>query len=135
SSWFLSGLQQGPHGGVSAWLALVVVPVAVAEDDGLHALVPVVFFDADSDSEVVACAESRVWADEDVVSGGVGKFSESGWEFVVIIEIEVARLCSPMASWIVVYMSQGQSMTSAPTAPPSVMQVAQCWPHMPSSTG
>src|SRR5699024_9679271 len=135
SSWFLSVLQQGPHGGVSAWLALVVVPVAVAEDDGLHALVPVVFLDADSDSEVVACAESRVWADEGVVFGGVGDLSESGWSFAVTIECEVAHFWSPMASWIVVYMSQGQFMTSAPTAPPSVMAAAQCWPHMPSSTG
>ena len=66
---------------------MVVVPVAVTEDDGLHSLVPVVFFDADSDSEVVACAEPRVWADEDVVSGGVGNFSESGWQVAAVIEV------------------------------------------------
>src|SRR5699024_2135875 len=108
SSWFLSVLQQGPHGGVSVWLALVVVPVAVAEDDGLHALVPVVFFDADSDSEVVACVEPRVWANEDSVTGGVGNFSESGWQVAAVIE--VAHFWSPSASWIVVYMSQGQSI-------------------------
>src|SRR5699024_5304700 len=101
--------------------------------DGLHALVTVVFFDADSDSEVVACAEPRVWADEDVVSGGVGNFSESGWQ--VAADIEVAHIWSPIAYWNVVYMSLGQSITSAPVATASMMQVAQCWPHMPSSTG
>ena len=35
-------------------MALVVVPVAVVEDGGLEVFGPVVFFDADSDSEVVA---------------------------------------------------------------------------------
>ena len=42
-------------------MALVVVPVAVAEDGGLYVLVPVVFFNADSDSEAVG-VESRVFA-------------------------------------------------------------------------
>ena len=61
------------------------MPVAVVEDDGLHALVPVVFFDANSDSEVVACAESRVWANEDSVTGVVVDWGESCREFPAVV--------------------------------------------------
>ena len=57
----------------------MVVPVSLTKNNGLHVLVPVVFFDANSDSEVVACAESRGWADKDSVAGGVGDFLQPGW--------------------------------------------------------
>src|SRR5699024_6275376 len=53
SSWFLSVLQQGPHGWVASWLALVVVPVAVTEDDGLEVFGAVVFFDAEHEGDHV----------------------------------------------------------------------------------
>ena len=72
-------MDDGWHGWVASWLALVVVPVAVVEDGGLEVFGPVVFFDANSDSEVVACAELRVWANEGSVAGGVGYLVESWW--------------------------------------------------------
>src|SRR5690625_838012 len=52
-SWGLSVVQQGPHGGVSVWLALVVVPVAVVEDGGLEVFGAVVFFDAEHEGHHV----------------------------------------------------------------------------------
>lgn len=51
----------------------------MTKNNGLHVLVPVVFFDANSDSEVVACADPLVWADKDSVAGGIGDFMQSGW--------------------------------------------------------
>src|SRR5690625_2356959 len=76
SSWFLSVLQQGPHGGVSAWLALVVVPVAVVEDGGLEVFGAVVFFDAEHEGHHVVV---------DVEEAGIQCLGGHHWLLVVVV--------------------------------------------------
>src|SRR5699024_1087845 len=74
-SWGLSVVQQGPHGGVSVWLALVVVPLAVVEDGGLEVFGAVVFFDAEHEGHHVVV---------DVEEAGIQCLGGHHWLLVVV---------------------------------------------------
>src|SRR5699024_3458592 len=67
-------------GGVSAWLASVVVPVAVTEDDGLEVFGPVVFF-VELFHEVILGAHWLVPSGDDLCGGVFAFFGLHAFDF------------------------------------------------------